>query len=76
VIQQVLIVGLGSLAASTPYIAGILFFIIFAWIFAARNLNKRFNALNAQKEAERAAAEASAPVVATASANVTAQVGN
>ncbi len=55
VIQQGLLVGLGSLAAITPYIAGILFAIIFAWIFAARALNKRFTALNAQKEAEREA---------------------
>lgn len=55
VIQQVLIVGLGSLAATTPYIAVILFGIIFAWIMAARSLNKRFTALNAQKEAEKAA---------------------
>lgn len=78
VIQQVLIVGLGSLGACTPYIAGILFAIIFAWIFAARNLNKRFVALTAQKEAERAAEEAATastkakPVTAKA----TAQVGN
>ncbi|HSX26827.1 MAG TPA: Npt1/Npt2 family nucleotide transporter [Chlamydiales bacterium] len=64
VIQQVLIVGLGSLAATTPYIAVILFGIIFAWIFAARNLNRRFTALSAQKEAERAAEAAAVPASA------------
>ncbi len=52
VIQQVLIVSLGSLAATTPYIAAILFAIIAAWIMAARSLNKRFVALTAQKERE------------------------
>lgn len=62
-IQQVLIVSFGSLAAVTPIIGGILFIIIGAWIFAARSLNKRFIALTAQKEAEKAAA---APVAATA----------
>ena len=58
VIQQVLIVGFGSLAAITPYVAAILFAIIFAWIYAARNLSKRFAALTAQKEAEQKAAVA------------------
>jgi ATP:ADP antiporter, AAA family len=56
VIQQVLIVSLGSLAATTPYIAAILFGIIFAWIYAVRILNKRFLELTAQKDAEAAAA--------------------
>ncbi|MEN9654332.1 MAG: carrier protein 1 [Chlamydiota bacterium] len=55
-IQQGLIIGFGSLAAITPYIAGILFVIIGSWIFASRALAKRFNELNAQKEAERLAA--------------------
>jgi len=59
VIQQGLLVAFGSLAAITPYIAAILFAIIFAWIFAARSLNKRFTALNAQKEAEKEAEKAS-----------------
>ncbi|CAM9848695.1 unnamed protein product [Chrysoparadoxa australica] len=39
-IQQILIVSLGSLAASTPYLAGILFAIIGMWLNAARNLAK------------------------------------
>jgi AAA family ATP:ADP antiporter len=68
VIQQVLIVSLGSLAATTPYIAVILFGIIFAWIFAAKALSVRFNELNAQREAERAAEAkaATAELAATA----------
>lgn len=78
VIQQVLIVGFGTLAACTPYIAAILFAIIFAWIYAARNLSKRFNALNAQKEAERAAEAVPAPAMAhqKATAKATVEIGN
>jgi AAA family ATP:ADP antiporter len=56
-INQALIVAFSSIALITPYVAGILFFIIFAWIFAAKSLSKRFAALNAEKEQERAAAE-------------------
>jgi ATP/ADP translocase len=67
-IQQVLIVSFGSLAAVTPIIGGILFFIIGAWIFAARSLNKRFIALTAQKEAEAKAASSVQPVLAEAGA--------
>lgn len=58
IIQQVLIVTFGSLAAITPIIGGILFVIIAAWILAARSLNRRFTALTAQKEAEAATAAA------------------
>lgn len=72
-VQQGLILGFGSLAAITPYIAVILFGIIFAWIFAARNLNKHFTALTAQKEAEKAASDAekaqSQPAMAKATAS-------
>jgi AAA family ATP:ADP antiporter len=57
IIQQVLIVGFGSLAAITPIIGGILFVIIAAWIFAARNLGRRYAVLTSQKDAEHAAAE-------------------
>lgn len=55
IIQQALIIGFGSLAAITPYIAVILFGIIFAWILAARSLAKKFAVLTAQKEAEKLA---------------------
>lgn len=40
--QQGLIVVLGSVAAMTPYIAGILLVIIAAWIVSANKLNKLF----------------------------------
>lgn len=51
-IQQGLLVALGSLAAITPYIAVILFVIIFAWIVAARSLNRQFVAISAEKNVE------------------------
>jgi AAA family ATP:ADP antiporter len=41
-VQQALIFGFGSLAASTPYLAVILFCIIFMWIRAARVLDVLF----------------------------------
>jgi len=49
-INQGLIVALGSLALITPYVAIILFGIIFAWIWAARALNKQFVKLTAEKD--------------------------
>ncbi|MBS3905074.1 MAG: NTP/NDP exchange transporter [Simkania sp.] len=49
-INQGLIVALGSLALITPYVAAILFLIIFAWIWAAKSLNKQFVKLTAEKE--------------------------
>ena len=57
-VQQGLIITCGSLAAITPYVAGILFFIIFAWLYAAGSLGKRFQKLNAEKEEQAKAAEA------------------
>jgi AAA family ATP:ADP antiporter len=57
IVQQILIVSFGSLAAITPIIGGILFVIIAAWIVAARSLSKRYAALTSQKDAEYAAAE-------------------
>mmetsp|Transcript_11847 Transcript_11847/g.24137 ORF Transcript_11847/g.24137 Transcript_11847/m.24137 type:complete len:573 (-) Transcript_11847:312-2030(-) len=42
-IQQGLIFALGSLAASTPYLAVMLFVIIGMWISAARSLDKQFS---------------------------------
>ena len=42
-IQQILIFSLGSLAASTPYLAMILFAIIGMWLAAARSLDKQFS---------------------------------
>jgi AAA family ATP:ADP antiporter len=43
-IQQVLIFGVGSLAAATPYLAGILAGLIFMWIKAANSLADQFEA--------------------------------
>jgi AAA family ATP:ADP antiporter len=48
-VQQSLIVALGSVAAITPYIAAILFVIIGGWIIAARALGKQFNELNSSQ---------------------------
>ena len=44
-IQQFLIIGFGSLAASTPYLGGILLVIVVAWLAAARSLDKQFTPL-------------------------------
>ena len=52
-INQALIIGFGSIALITPYVAVILFGIIFAWMGAAKALNVRFAALNAEKEKEK-----------------------
>jgi AAA family ATP:ADP antiporter len=41
-IQQGLIFAVGSLAASTPYLAVVLFVIVSMWIAAARSLDKQF----------------------------------
>jgi ATP:ADP antiporter, AAA family len=43
-IQQLLIGTTGSLAASTPYLGGILGVIILGWLNAARSLNKKISA--------------------------------
>lgn len=47
-IQQFMIIGFGSLAASTPYLGAILVSIILLWISAAASLDKQFTTL--QKE--------------------------
>jgi AAA family ATP:ADP antiporter len=48
-VQQGLILWLGSLAAITPYVGIILFGIIACWIIAARSLNKQFIARTQNK---------------------------
>lgn len=53
-INQGLIIVFGSVAFIAPYVAGILFLIIFVWMWAARTLNKQFVALTAEKEAGKA----------------------
>lgn len=62
VIQQALFI-IGPLAVITPYIAAVLFAILFGWIIAARVLGKEFVTLEAKKDAEAKAA--AAPVAAT-----------
>jgi len=57
-INQGLIIALGSLAAITPYVAGILFLIIFAWIYSAKSLGKLYNKLTTEKELTKAPATA------------------
>ncbi|HAZ16035.1 MAG: AAA family ATPase [Chlamydiae bacterium GWC2_50_10] len=67
IIQQVLMVAFGSLAAITPYLGVILMAIIFSWIAAGRSLGKQFLSLQDKKEQEgakeAAAVQAEAPVV-------------
>ncbi|MBI5346216.1 MAG: NTP/NDP exchange transporter [Chlamydiae bacterium] len=62
-IQQVLIVGFGSIAAITPYLAAILFGVIAVWIIAARALNKLF----IEKENEKVKQKITEEVIPTAS---------
>lgn len=49
-VQQGLLVTFGSIAAMTPYLAAVLFVIVFAWIIAAKALGKQFVALTSSKE--------------------------
>ena len=62
-IQQFMIVGFGSLAASTPYLGVILLIIIFMWINAASTLGVLFE--DAQK-ANKADKEEDGPAPAAA----------
>jgi len=55
-IQQVLLLSLGSLAAATPYLAGILFVVIAAWIRSAKSLSGQFEEAMAAEEKSAAAA--------------------
>lgn len=41
-IQQFMIISFGSLAASTPYLGGILLVIVLLWMNSARSLDKQF----------------------------------
>jgi AAA family ATP:ADP antiporter len=49
-IQQFMIFGFGSLAASTPYLAGVLGLVIFVWIRSARALSVLFEDAMAKEE--------------------------
>lgn len=59
-IQQGLIITLGSLAAATPYIGVVLGVIILLWMAAAKSLGRKFADLTEQKEQERQQQEAAA----------------
>lgn len=62
-INQALIIGFANIALITPYVAGILFFIIFAWIVAAKSLSKQFAKLTAVKDDASTAEPAAAPKI-------------
>ena len=64
-VQQGLIIACGSLGAITPYVGGILFVIIAAWLVAANSLSKKFQQLSAEKEeqAKASAGDRAEPVV-------------
>lgn len=50
IIHESLLMLFGTVTLSTPYVAAILFGTIGVWIYAARSLGSRFNALSAEKE--------------------------
>ena len=52
VIQQVLMISLGSLAAIAPYVAIIVLAFFAIWIGAARSLGQQFNALSGDRKKE------------------------
>ena len=56
-INQGLILMFGSITLITPYVAGILFLIIFTWIWAAKSLGKLYTGLVHEKEEKAAKAE-------------------
>ncbi|MCB1135991.1 MAG: NTP/NDP exchange transporter, partial [Chlamydiia bacterium] len=64
-IQQGLIVTLGSVGAMAPWVAVMVIIIVAGWMVAVRSLNKQFLALTAEREAER---DQAASVAAVASA--------
>lgn len=47
---QAMILGLGGISVSTPYIAGILVFVFAAWIYSVRYISKEFNTKSAEAE--------------------------
>ncbi len=50
VIHQGLLMFLGTVSMSTPYVAGILLFVIGAWMASVRSLGKKFNELTSHHE--------------------------
>lgn len=64
VIQQVLVVALGSITAYTPYVAVILFGIIGAWIVAVKSLNKQFIQLTGSQSGNAGGKDAAGNILA------------
>jgi AAA family ATP:ADP antiporter len=62
-INQGLILLFGSISAITPYVAVVLFLIMFVWIGAAKALGVMYNKLTQEKQ-EQATAKAAEPVIA------------
>lgn len=58
-IYQALIIGMGSIAQSTPYIAGLLLVVFSAWFYSIRVVSKEFK----QKSADAEAAASGATIV-------------
>lgn len=54
-IQQLLIIGFGSLSACAPYLATIVLTVVGAWMIAARSLDKQFTELQKQEMREKLA---------------------
>lgn len=65
-IQQFMIVGFGSLAASTPYIAVCMLIIIGVWMAAVRVLSKEYLALTGETPEKKDAAQAAEPATVKA----------
>ncbi len=66
-LQQMLIVGFGSIAAITPYVAIILLGVVIAWLAAGKSLGKQFNQRSFEQE-EASKAEELAAATETAEA--------
>ena len=63
-INQGLILFFGSISLITPYVAAILFLIIFAWIWGARQLGRLYNQKTQEKEEQaKAPAPAAEPAM-------------
>lgn len=57
---QAMILGLGSISLSTPYIAGVLALVFTAWIYSVRYISKEFNAKSEEVEEAPSAVAVSA----------------
>ena len=64
-VQQLLIIGFGTVGAITPYIAAILLVVIGAWILAAKALGKQFTALQTEPKESAPAASSAEPTATT-----------